>query len=74
MKSQTRYILDGKSLYVFSGNALAYSWRNKTAKPKGNVAGGEMQWKFDGLSFASSALTGISAKCLWFNGVAEPIF
>lgn len=74
MKTQTRCMLDGKSLYDLSGNALAYSCRNKTAKPKGNAAGGEMQWKFDGLSFAPSALTGISARCLWFHGVAEPIF
>lgn len=74
MKTQTRYILDGKSLYVLSGNALAYSCRKKPAKPKDNVAGDDMQWKFDGLSFAPSALAGISARCLWFRGIAEPIF
>lgn len=73
MKTQARYILDGKSLYVLSGNSLAYSCRNKTAKPKRSVANDEMQWKFDGLNLAPSALS-ISGRCLWFHGVAEPIF
>lgn len=73
MKTQTRYILDGKSLYVLSGNALAYSCRNKAAKPKGSVADDEMQWKFDGLNLVPSALS-ISGRCLWFHGLAEPIF
>lgn len=74
MKTQTRYILDGKSLYILSGNALAYSCRKKTAKLKGSAVDDEMQWKFDGLSIAPSALSDISARCLWFHGVAEPIF
>lgn len=61
-------------MYVESGNALAYSCRNKTAKPKGSIADDERQWKLDGLSRVPSVLAGISARCLWFHGVAEPIF